>query len=64
MHKILIGILLLAPLVLLPAAPVASYMPLAKAAAVASVGGVVVTLIGGGTLVARTRMQHRRKNGR
>ena len=64
MHKILIGILLLAPLMFLPAMPVAGYGPLAKAAAVASIGGVAVALIGGGTLVVRTRMQHRSKDER
>lgn len=61
MHKVLIGVLLLAPLVLLPTVPVASYGPLAKAAAAISIGGVTVALIGGSTLVARTRLQHRKK---
>ena len=64
MHKVLIGILLLAPLAFIPAAPAASFVPLANASAVISVGAVAVAFIGGGTLVVRTQIRQRRKDGR
>lgn len=61
MNKALIGILLLAPLALIPVVPAANFAPLVKAAAAISIGGVAVAAIGGGALVARTRIEQRRK---